>query len=124
MNANDEQKAPDPKSVQVEALPWEFDDLLDADAQGELREFRRAMERSRNCKEIIPRQHLTNDGKLKAKTMNTNPKPEPPQTSNYICWICKEEKFGNPSYISKSIAGDFHYCANCWITQQSKKEKE
>jgi hypothetical protein len=32
---------------------WEFDNLLDADAQGELREFSKAMEKSKNCSTVL-----------------------------------------------------------------------
>ena len=35
------------------ARRWEFDNLLDAEAQGEVREFYRAMEKSKDCNTVL-----------------------------------------------------------------------
>jgi hypothetical protein len=35
------------------ASRWEFDNLLDAEAQGEVREFYRAIEKSKDCNTVL-----------------------------------------------------------------------
>lgn len=55
MNANikDEPQGQHPPVHREEPPRWEFGDLLDADAQGELRDFYRAMEKSKDCNTVL-----------------------------------------------------------------------
>ena len=43
----------DPKTKADEPLHWEFGNLLDADAQSEVREFYGALEKSKDCDTVL-----------------------------------------------------------------------